>query len=125
MSVPVELAALRAQIARYGPDAFLVTTATDAPPHVSSVRVEATDEEITMGCGRQTGVNAIAHPAVSLLWPPGPDAGYCLIVDAVVQGTPGRTLTVQPTSAVMHRVAGADPKLPRCLPLDTGTEAPA
>jgi hypothetical protein len=120
VSVPVDLAALRAQIARYGPNAFLVTTsAAGGPPHLSSVLVdsEAAGDELTMGCGRTTKANVEARPDVSLLWPPGPDPGYCLIVDAVAQGEPGSTLTVRPTAAVLHRVAGAPAGIPRCLPL--------
>jgi hypothetical protein len=120
VSVPVDLAALRAQIARHGPNAFLVTTsAADGPPHLSSVLVEATDTDLTMGCGKTTRANVAARPEVSLLWPPGPEPGYCLIVDAVAQGEPGSTLTVRPTAAVLHRIAGAPAGLPRCLPLES------
>lgn len=120
MSVPVDLTALRAQIERHGSHAFLVTTsAAGGPPHLSSVLVEATDAELTMGCGKTTRANVIERPEVSLLWPPGPEPGYCLIVDAVTQGDPGSTLTVRPTAAVLHRVAGAPAGLPRCLPLES------
>ncbi|HEX4491943.1 MAG TPA: hypothetical protein VH914_12115 [Acidimicrobiia bacterium] len=69
-----------------------------------------------MGCGKTTRANVGAHPEVSLLWPPGPDPGYCLIVDAVAQGEPGSTLTVRPTAAVLHRVAGAPAGLPGASP---------
>jgi hypothetical protein len=118
VSVPVDLAALRAQIARHGPHAFLVTTADGEPPHLSSVLVEANGDELTMGCGKTTRANVEIHRDVSLLWPPGPDPGYCLIVDAVAQTVERSTLTVRPTAAVLHRVAGAPAGLPRCLPLD-------
>jgi hypothetical protein len=119
MSVPVDLAALRAQIARYGANAFLVTTAdAGGPPHLSSVLVEATGDELTMGCGKTTRANVATRPDVALLWPEGPHRGYCLIVDALAQDGGGPTLTVRPTAAVLHRVAGAPAGLPRCLPLE-------
>jgi hypothetical protein len=118
VSVPVDLAVLRDQIERHGPSAFLVTTAADGPPHLSSVLVEAVGDDLTMGCGKTTRVNVAARPQVSLLWPPGPEPGYCLIVDAVAQDDADSTLTVRPTAAVLHRVAGAPAELPRCLPVD-------
>lgn len=117
MSIPVDLTALRAQIARFGANAFLVTTNAEGGPHISSVTVVTTDDLLTMGCGRQTRANVEARPAVSLLWPDGSDDRFCLIVDATVTMPPTDTLTVRPASAVLHRVASAPAGTPRCLPV--------
>jgi len=60
------------------------------------------------------------NPAVTLLWPAPGDEPYSLIVDGdgtVVDGVEGETL-IRPTRAVLHRVVGASPDLPSCIPLE-------
>lgn len=118
MSIPVDLAALRAQITRFGPGAILVTTSDGGPPHVASVVVTFAGENLEMGAGRTTRVNVARHPAVALVWSGPIDPDYCLIVDATVDEPPGESLAVRPTAAVLHRLASAPAEIPRCRPLD-------
>ena len=109
MSIPVELAALRDHVLRCGSGALLVTTATGGAPHVASVVVSFDGSALAMRVGNTTRANAAEHPAVALVWAAGPTEGHCLIVDAVARATPtpSHTLVVEPTSAVLHRLAGA------------------
>jgi hypothetical protein len=122
VSIPVDLAAVRAQITRFGPSAILVTTSAVGPPHVSSVVVTIDGDNLVMGAGRRTRANVVEHPAVALVWAAPIDPDYCLIVDAVVDATinerPGDNLVVRPTSAVLHRLANAAADIPVCRPLE-------
>jgi len=107
MSVPVDLGDLGAEIARFGATAFLVTAPPGGPPHVVSVGVALTDGRLMMSAGRTSRANVEAAPAVTLLWPGAPGDDYCLLVDgtgAVVADA--ETITVDPTGAILHRLAG-------------------
>jgi hypothetical protein len=119
VSIPVDLAALRAQITRFGPGAILVTTSDDGPPHVASVVVTFAGDNLAMGAGRTTRANVARRPTVALVWSGPVDADYCLIVDAIVDEPPGETLVVRPTAAVLHRLASASGDTPSCRPLDS------
>ena len=65
-------------------------------------------------CGRSSGRNARARPAVSLLWPPNEPGDYSLIVDAdmTVDGNDETRLArLAPTHAILHRPAAVpDPE---------------
>lgn len=125
MSVAVDLTALQAQILQFGPSALLVTTSTDAAPHVASVLVTFDGDTLAMRVGRQTRANAAAYPMVALVWPAGSEGDYCLIVDATARDVAGETLLAQPTAAVLHRVAHAPTEGPRCVPVDEPTTSQA
>lgn len=119
MSVPVELAALEAEIARFGDAAFLVTAASAGRPHVVSVRVALAAGRLTMSAGRTSRANVEAAPAVTLLWPGAPDGDYCLLVDGAGAVVPdAEAIAVDPTRAILHRLAGAPADLPYCAPVD-------
>jgi hypothetical protein len=107
VSIRVDLTALAAEVARFGPSALLITTSTAGPPHVSSVLVTIDGEDLVMPGGRTTRLNASEHPAVTLVWASDADSDYCLVVDALAQAEPEETLRAQPTSAVLHRLASA------------------
>jgi hypothetical protein len=107
VSIPVDLAALSEQIARFGPSALLVTTSPDIRPHISSVLVTIEGESLVMGAGRGTRANAAERRAVTIVWPAESGGDFCLIVDAEAAESPAERLVVRPTSAVLHRVAGA------------------
>ena len=109
MSIPVDLAALPEQLARFA-TAYLLTTsgsqvkAVAAAPSLESglLRVPAP--------GRGSLANAEAQPAVTLLWPPTEatePAGFTLLVDGTA-AREGDDLVVTPTWAVLHRPAGSD-----------------
>lgn len=119
MSVPVDLSDLEARLAEYGPVAFVTTVGAGGRPHVVSTRVELASGALVGGAGRTTSANVTANDAVTMLWP-SPDGGaYCLIVDGAGtvsgEGAEAR-VTVQPSRAVLHRMAGAgDDAGPSCI----------
>lgn len=119
MSVPVDLTALRDRLDEYGPHPFLVTVNDDGTPHVTSVTVAVDADALTAGAGRRTRQNLTARPEAALLWPPGTDPAYSLIVDAVAVVVEGEeSVRLTPHSAILHRVAGADGDGPNCVVLD-------
>jgi Pyridoxamine 5'-phosphate oxidase len=116
VSIPVALAELAEKIESFGPVAFLVSTGDDGAPHVVSVTAGWEGEALAVGAGSRTGKNASARPTVTLLWPGAPGADYSLIVDgsaALVDD--GARLLIQPTRAVLHRLAQASADLPSCV----------
>jgi hypothetical protein len=117
VSVPVDLHALEATATALGTEALLATVTDAASPHVVSVVVRWNDGRIEAGAGRRTAANVGIHPQVTLLWPQRHADAYRLIVDgdAVVEG---ETVTITPTFAVLHRIAGAPGDGPTCLPVD-------
>jgi hypothetical protein len=114
MSVPVELGELQQRLEEYGPFAFLVTVGDEGRPHVVSVSVALDGGVLNAGAGRTTSGNIAANPTVSLVWPARPGDDYCLIVDGAAE-VAGETAAVDPTRAVLHRVAGAAGDGPSCI----------
>ena len=116
MTVPVNMARLRGETERFGSVAFLLTVSDDGRPHAVSVPVAWAGDDLVAEAGRRTARNAVARPAVSVLWPPFEPGGYSLIVDGEagvsVLDDPGREggrVVVRPTAAVLHRSpAGPD-----------------
>jgi hypothetical protein len=104
VSIPVELADLPAQVARFGSRALLVTNAIDGPPHVASVVVTLEARELSMRAGRSTRANVTANPAVTIVWTVGSEPDHCLVVDGTALDASADTLIVRPTSAVLHRL---------------------
>lgn len=120
MSVPLELDALRDEVARRGSTVYLVTVGEDAHPHLVAMTVDWIGGEIIGGAGRRTAENVRRHPDVSLFWPAGPGGDYSLIVDglAELRATDGAVdVAVRPSSAVLHRSPAASGEGPRCLPV--------
>lgn len=122
MSVLVGLEALREQIDNFGPQAFVVTVSPQGTPHVVSAVLRLRGDELAAEVGRTSRANAAAHPAVALVWSPGAGGEYSLIIDgtAAVGGDGGEgagTVTIQPTAAVLHRMAGAPGDGPSCVPV--------
>jgi uncharacterized glyoxalase superfamily protein PhnB len=121
MSVPVDMATLANEVARFGSCALLVTTSPEQHAHVTSVLVRFEDGALVMGAGRRSRANAGANPAVTVVWPAGPDPAYCLLVDGTAREAADNaeeTLAVTPTAAVLHRRADASEDLPSCVRLD-------
>lgn len=54
------------------------------------------------GIGRRTRNNALARPAVGLVWPPQSEADYSLLVGGHATVI-GESLRITPTRAVLHR----------------------
>jgi pyridoxamine 5'-phosphate oxidase-like protein len=120
MSIPVTLEKLREEIAGFTTTAvYLLTVSGDGRPHSVAVAPEWDGDELVMGAGKTSVGNAAARPDVSLVWAPGEAGGYSLIVDATVTSTllgdGDSSVTVQPTSAVLHRPAASpDSMRPGC-----------
>ena len=105
------------RLAEYGPHAHLVTVGEGGAPHVVSVLVSsAGGDRLVAGAGRTTAANVDRNPAVTLLWAAPAGNDYSLIVDGVAK-VEGDSLTVEPTTAVLHRVATAVGDGPSCIRL--------
>jgi len=118
VSIPVALAELHRQIEQFGTQAFAVTVNDDGSAHVVSVVVDRLDEQLATGAGRRTAANVARTGTVTLLWPPAGDGDgeYSLIVDGSA-AVDGDTLTIEPTGAVLHKMAGAVGDGPGCVPV--------
>jgi len=81
-----------------------------------SVTLTWDGDELVAAAGRTTVANAAARTAVTVVWPPGPDPAYSLIVDAEATASDGQ-VRLRPTSAVLHRVADAEGDGPTCRPV--------
>ena len=119
MSVAVGLDALWEQTAAFGDRAFLITVAADGRAHAVSTTVRVEDGRVAVAAGSTSRANIAANPAVMLLWPPVDHGPYSLLVDGDASLPPDRDVAVTPTTAVLHRVAGADAELPSCVRLVT------
>jgi hypothetical protein len=122
MSVAVDLGALADRLAEFGQRAYLLTVTDDHLPHVVSVEVGLSGDVLATSVGRRTAANLARQPTATLLWPPpGPGGEYSLIVDVTAIDAAGEgPLSVRPTGAVLHRVAGAAGDGPTCLPVAPG-----
>jgi hypothetical protein len=106
MSIVVEPASLAQTIGRYG-FAYLMTTNDDGSPHAVAVSVEVEDDGLAVSAvGGRTRGNALARPAIGLVWPPQRNDAYSLIVDGQASAA-GEGLRIKPTRAVLHRPAPA------------------
>lgn len=102
MSIPVELQSLANVITRYR-FAYLMTSSDKGAPHVVQAAVLLQGSDLVVnGIGRRTRENALARPAVGLVWPPQSEADYSLIVDGRAAEF-GESLRITPTRAVLHR----------------------
>lgn len=108
MSIPVELQGLADKIAERAMAPYLLTTGDDGRAHATAITLRW-DEDVLVGpCGRTSGRNLAARPAVSILWPPDEPGGYSLIVDAdaaLNESDDARLVQLAPTHAILHRPA--------------------
>jgi hypothetical protein len=104
MSIPVDLARLREEVARFGSSSYLLTVTDDDRPHAVAVSVAWAEDSLRVAAGRTTLANASRRPSVSLLWPPVDDEGFSLIVDGQASVDEAEALvSVHPDKAVLHR----------------------
>ena len=116
MSIPVDLDALRDELAGHERPAYVVTAGDSGGPHLVSVFLTWADGAFTTGCGNKTARNVGERPEVSVVVPPDDPGGYSLIFDAtgeVVDGDP-RMLRLTPQKAVLHRPAGGPDDVGGC-----------
>ncbi len=108
MSIPVELEGLADAIGQRTMGPYLLTSDDDGRPHATAIALRWDGSHLLGPCGRSSGRNAAARPAVSLLWPPDAAGEYSLIVDAdmTVDGEDDTRLArLAPTHAILHRPA--------------------
>jgi hypothetical protein len=105
----VLLNGLREQTTEFGPSAYVITVTGDGRPHVVSVAVDWSDDQLVFGAGRSTLANAAARPEIALFWAPIEPGGYSLIVDGRAErDEPGTDrIRLQPSKAILHRSAAA------------------
>ncbi len=118
MSVPVALDELARQLEVFGPRPFVMTTSEDRRGHVVSVAAQFDGARFAFSAGRTSRANVAATKAVTLLWPStgGP---YALIVDGTGEADDAaEVITVTPTRAVLHRLAGESEELPSCVRIE-------
>jgi hypothetical protein len=118
MSVALSLQELHERIEACGSRAFLVTVSEGGEAHVVSVVVRREGDALAFDAGRTSRANLGARPAATLLWPSRAfdDGEYSLIVDgrgAAIDD--GEVVIVNPTAAVLHRVAGSAGDGPGCI----------
>lgn len=106
MNMKGELARLAHVITRYRLAYLMTTSATGAPHAVAVAAALYGGDLVVNGLGRRSRENALARPAVGLVWPPSSEADYSLIVDGQAAVT-GDSLRITPTRAVLHRPARA------------------
>ena len=126
MSIPVELAHLRAKAAEYT-WAYVLTVRPDATPHLVSISPQWSDQSgddagsdamILLCVSAGTARNATVGATITLCYPPLDHDGYSLIVDGTagavdqVEGSPSvdvpdgkQLIRFSPTGAVLHRSA--------------------
>lgn len=111
MSIPVDIADLKAVLEDFG-SGYLLTTTDD---RIKVVTVDPTYDDSALmvsGPGRGTLRNLAANPAVTLVFPPRQPKGHTLLVDGTATAH-GEDVRVEPVSAVLHRPAShADGPLP-------------
>jgi Pyridoxamine 5'-phosphate oxidase len=122
VSVKVELAGVRDQVAACRSHAYLLTVTDDGRPHAVSLRVSWDGDVLVGGAGRRTAANVERAPEVSLLWPQAGRDGFALIVDGTAEVRPaadgdGATVAVKPTAAVLHKTPDAEGDGPSCVPV--------
>lgn len=123
MSVKVDLDQLADALADFT-FAYLITVGDDYRAHTVAVQPVLADGVFQLASlGNTTRRNVIAHPDVTLVWPPREPGGYTLIVDG--KGQPADDeLKVVPSRAVLHRPAapGVTTKpgcIHDCVPLES------
>ena len=103
VSIAVDLDDLPAKTAEFR-WAYLLTVRDDQRPHVVAVTPAWQGDSLTVTVGRGTAANAVARPTITLCYPPPELSGFSLVVDGEAT-VDDDTITIRPTSAVLHRAA--------------------
>jgi len=114
VSVDIGLDRLRQELDAFRLAPYLVTVNDDGRPHAVAISVGWAGDALATRAGSRSLANLTRRSKVTLLWPPSEPDGYSLIVDGVasadLQGED--QVTVQPVSAVLHRLAPQTPGQP-------------
>ncbi|BBY63284.1 pyridoxamine 5'-phosphate oxidase family protein [Mycolicibacterium helvum] len=104
MSIKVDLDQLAGTLGDYLLG-YLITVSDDHRAHTVAVDARLNDGVLDLGAvGNSTRRNTLAHPDVTVLWPPREPGGYTLIVDGRGEFV-ADSLRVIPQRAVLHRPA--------------------
>lgn len=104
MSIAVDHGRLAATIEDYGPG-YLLTVSPDAAIKAVMVEPVTANGTIVIEAPGNSSVRNIGHnPTVTVLFPPTEPKGFSLLVDGTAHAD-GDTVTITPTSAVLHRPA--------------------
>jgi hypothetical protein len=107
VSIPVPLDRLTDEVRRR-PFGYLVTVGDDQRPRAVAL-VPVIDEEgrFHLEVGERTQRNAVARPAVTMVFPPAEHDDHSLVVDGTlaVDTVTGTAVVLTPTWAVRHRPA--------------------
>lgn len=108
MSIPVDLDALRDELAGRERPAYLITAGDSGGPHLVATYLRWADGSFTTGCGATTARNLAQRPEVSVVVPPNDPQGYSLVFDATAEVVEGdeRSVRLVPVHAVLHRPGG-------------------
>ena len=104
MSIPVDLDALRDELAKRRRPAYVITAGNDGPPHLVATFLRWADGAFEAPAGRHTTRNAGERPHASVVVPPDEPGGYSLIFDATAEVV-GEVVRLVPSKAVLHRPA--------------------
>jgi hypothetical protein len=104
MSIPVDLDALRDQLAQRRRPAYVITAGDAGPPHLVATYLRWADGAFEAPAGRHTARNVGERPHASVVVPPDEAGGYSLIFDADA-AVDGEVVRLAPTTAVLHRPA--------------------
>jgi len=121
VSRPVDIHDVARHLADFGERAELVTVGSDLRPHVVSVLVELTGDQLVTRVGASTAGNIAERPGVTLTWLPPGDGEYMLILDGagtvVSQGEGPRDISIRIERGILHRLAGRPDTGPSCVTL--------
>jgi hypothetical protein len=107
MSIPVDLDALRTQLAERRRPAYLITAGAEGPPHLVATYLRWADGAFEAPAGRHTARNVGERPHASVVVPPDDVGGYSLIFDAAAE-VAGDVVRLTPSKAVLHRPAAGE-----------------
>jgi hypothetical protein len=105
VSVAVSIDQLLEQVGEWG-FGYLLTVTDDERPHLLALRPTVVGGVLRFDAGGGRACrNAVARPAVSIVFPPNDHSdGLSLVVDGEAT-VDGAIIDVRPTSAVLHRPA--------------------
>lgn len=83
---------------------YVVTIDDESRAHLVAVPTAFSGGRFHCATGDRTRRNAMARPALTMVFPPTAPGGYSLIVDGTAT-VDGDRLVIQPTQAVLHRPA--------------------
>lgn len=104
MSIPVDLDALRGELAARQRPAYVITAGVEGPPHLVATYLRWADGAFEAPAGRHTGRNVGQRPHATVVVPPDEAGGYSLIFDADAE-LRGDVVRLTATKAVLHRPA--------------------